>query len=187
MNKFLIAAATALLFAGAAHATDEVVNAKTDSVSYKTGTGLVTGIDLYAGETFNITSSVNDLWDAGGTQEWSTAAGLSSTVVATTTDDSGITAGTVIGKKASFGAFYIGELVGQIGNGAYFAIGTDYSGVAKTTGVLKLFEWDSYAYDNSGTITADVTAVPEPASVALMLAGVGMIAGLARRRSKNLG
>jgi hypothetical protein len=51
------------------------------------------------------------------------------------------------------------------------------------------FYWrDSEFGDNSGGISLNVTAVPEPESYALMLAGLGMLGFLARRKqAKKLG
>ncbi len=78
--------------------------------------------------------------------------------------------------------FDIGSLVGQIGNGAYFLIGTSL--VDASTGAggqLKLFYWDSDAYNNLGHVEATVSAVPEPTNVALMALALGAFA-LTRRR-----
>ena len=40
---------------------------------------------------------------------------------------------------------------------------------------------NDYSWDSTG-LTATVTAVPEPGTVALMLAGMGVVASVARRR-----
>ena len=187
MIKTLTAAATALLLAGAAHASTVVtVDAVADSWNSGSGTGLDTGITLTAGEAFTVTVNPDDLWSAGALPRWSNANGLTGTLTATGTDESGQPAGTVIG--TDFGllnGFAFGELVGQIDNGAYFAVGTDFDGTANASGTLKLFYWDTFTADNSGSVAATVSAVPEPGSLALMLAGVGIIGGLARRRARN--
>jgi hypothetical protein len=184
MIKTLTSVAAALLLAGAANAATVVVDAKADSYNSGAGTGLDTGIALGAGESFAVTVASTDLWSAGDLPRWSNANGLTGTLQATGSDKSGLPAGTVIGTDfGPFGSFAYGELVGQIGNGAYFAVGTHFSGNANASGVLKLFYWDSFSDDNSGSVSARITAVPEPASMALLLAGLGTIGGLARRRA----
>jgi PEP-CTERM motif len=189
MIKTLTAVAAALLLAGAAQAATVVnVDALADSWNSGAGTGLDTGIALTAGESFTVTVAADDLWSAGALPRWSNANGLTGTLIATGTDESGQPTGTVIG--TDFGlldGFAYGELVGQIDGGAYFAVGTDFAGTANATGTLKLFYWDTYTADNSGSVAATVSVVPEPASVALMLAGLGIVGGLARRRAKHLG
>lgn len=59
---------------------------------------------------------------------------------------------------------------------------TSYSGTASSAGTLKLFYFDSNNIDNSGSIVANVTAVPEPESYAMLLAGLGLMGAIARRR-----
>jgi hypothetical protein len=95
--------------------------------------------------------------------------------------------GTQIGQdfgtcSAAGSTFAYGELVGSIAGGAHFGVGTDYTGTTATGGTLSLIYWDSCYGDDFGAIAATVTAVPEPGSLALMLTGVGIVAGLARRR-----
>ncbi len=187
MIKTLTTTAAALLLAGAANAATVVVDAKADSYNSGTGTGLDTGIALTAGESFAVTVASTDLWSAGALPRWSNADGLVGTLLATGTDESGQPAGTVIG--ANYGlldGFAFGELVGQIGTGAYFAVGTNFSGAANASGDLKLFYWDTFTPDNFGSVAATISVVPEPASVALLLAGLGIVGGLARRRGRNL-
>ena len=188
MIKKLSIVAAALLLAGAAQAATVVVDAKADSWNSGTGAGLDTGIALTAGESFAVTVAADDLWSAGALPRWSNADGLTGTLLATGTDESGQAAGTLIGQN--FGlidGFAFGELVGQIGDGAFFAVGTNFSGAANASGVLKLFYWDTFTADNSGSVLANIAVVPEPASIALMLAGLGIVGGLSRRRGAHRG
>ncbi len=82
------------------------------------------------------------------------------------------------------GTVPIGALVGDIG-GVYELIGAGTTTLnAWGTGELFLEYADINNYDNSGTQTSQVTvAVPEPTNVALLLAGLGMMGVVARRRS----
>lgn len=177
MNKISTALlGAALLVAGAAQAaTNPVVVNAADVAGSDAGW-------LVAGQSFTVTVDANDLWSAGEIPRFSNADGLTHDLVATGTDESGAAAGTLIGKNwGLYGNFAYGELVGQIGNGSIFGVGTNFSGVAATTGELRLFYWDSGYSDNFGSITANVTAVPEPTNLALIGLGLGAFA-LSRRR-----
>jgi hypothetical protein len=187
MIKTFTAVATALLLAGTAQAATTVnVDAYTDSYDGGAGAGLNTGLLLTAGESFAVTVAASDLWSAGALPRWSNADGLTGDTYATGSDESGQAAGTHIGTNfGPYAGFYYGELVGQVGNGAYFAVGTAFNGTANASGALKLFYWDSNYSDNSGSVAATISAVPEPGSIALLLAGLGIVGGLARRRAKN--
>ena len=187
MIKTLTSVAAALLLAGAANAATVVnVDALADSWNSGAGTGLDTGIALTAGQTFDVSASATDLWSAGALPRWSNANGLVGNLLATGTDESGQPAGTLIGEDFGLlGSFAYGELVGQIGNGAFFAVGTGFTGAANASGDLKLFYWDTFTADNSGSVAATISVVPEPGSVALLLAGLGIVGGLSRRRAKN--
>jgi hypothetical protein len=188
MIKTLTSVAATLLLAGTAHAATVVVDAKADSWNSGAGAGLDTGIALTAGESFAVSVAADDLWSAGALPRWSNADGLVGPLLATGTDESGAAAGTLIGQDwGLLHGFSYGELVGQIGGGAYFAVGTNFDGAANASGDLKLFYWDTFTGDNSGSVAATVSVVPEPASVALMLAGLGIVGGLSRRRAPRRG
>lgn len=175
----------ALIAGGAAHADPFVVMVNENSTGG--GTGVAT-IGLLAGQGFSVDVDAGDLWSAGALPRFSNADGLTGPLFATGSDESGQAAGTLIGQnfgllsQSGLSAAF-GTLVGRIGGGDYFAIGTSYTGVAATAGTLSLSYWDSNRADNFGSVTANVTAVPEPETYALMLAGLGALGFIARRRA----
>jgi hypothetical protein len=182
--KLVFASALLIGSASMASAASVIVDAFNNSSSGGTGAA---AIALTAGQSFTVTVDSNDLWNAGALPRWSNADGLTSTLYATGSDDSGEVAGTLIGK--SFGthsqgnltAAY-GTLVGRIDSGDFFVVGTNYAGVATATGTLNLYYWDSNFGDNTQFITADVQAVPEPATMAVL--SLGLVAA-ARRRARK--
>ena len=165
------------------------------------GVGAVAG-NVTAGAVINITADQNDLWLGGPDLPyhlWSNANGQIGDLFANGADESGKALGTLIGTgnglygytyghngNLTFPTFFApyGALVGQIDFGAYFLVGTSYSGVASASGTLRLYYWDPDGQDNVGSINANVTigAVPEPSTYALIggLALVGF--GLFRRQ-----
>lgn len=188
-NQLIAACALALMSSVAAAQTGTfTVKAKENSST--SGVGLAT-FNLMAGDMFTVSVDPNDLWNAGELPRWSNADGLTGDLFMTTTTDPevGQSVGTKIGQlfsnytQGNLTAPF-GTLVGQIDSGAYFKIGTSYSGTAASGGTLKLFYWDSNNYDNTGSIAATVTVVPEPETYALMLAGLGLVGITALRRRK---
>jgi hypothetical protein len=191
--RSLLAGAAAILtigaFGSAAAAGSYIVDAQANSSS-GAGVGLPT-INLSAGELFTVSVDPNDLWNAGALPRWSNANGLTGPLLATGTDDSGEPAGTLIG--SNFGLWTegnltapYGTLVGEIGSD-FEVLGTSFSGPAWGAGTLNLFYWDSNSSDNTQFITASVVAVPEPATWAMMLLGMGAIgAGLRMTRRKDV-
>ena len=184
MKIALLAAAALAAGATSAGATVYTVDATANSSSG--GSPLAT-ISLTAGQVFKVTANPNDLWSAGALPRYSDAGGLTYNRNATAADDSGQPNGTLIG--VNFGGYTqdgftapYGALVGRIGT-TYTLLGTSYVGAAASTGTLELFYWDSNNSDNSGSILAGVTVVPEPATWALVIAGF-VLTGIGFRRRR---
>lgn len=180
----------ATMSAAPASAAPFIVAAKDNSVSG--GTALATGLIFSVGQLFSVSADINDLWSAGALPRFSDADGLRATQrLANALDDSGQPVGTLIG-KVSGGLTTIdgfagrgGSLVGRI-SGVYQQLGTSFSGPAWANGELELFYWDINNGDNSGTVTFEINnmlgVVPEPASWAFMILGMGAVGATLRRR-----
>ncbi|MGH9321582.1 MAG: PEP-CTERM sorting domain-containing protein [Vicinamibacteria bacterium] len=156
-----------------------------------TGVGLDTGISFNVGDPFTVSVDPGDLWSAGPLPRWSNAGGLTGPLFATGNDDSGEAAGTQIG--ANFGTHSqgnlsapFGALVGRIGAGDFFVLGTSFAGTAPAAGNLLLYYWDSNNFDNTEFLTAFVDPAPgapttEPGTLALLGMGLAAIARWRRR------
>lgn len=185
----LLAAAAALPVASPS-AMAATVNVFALQNSSSGGVGAAAGL-LNAGDAFSITVNPLDLWSAGELPRWSNADGLTGPLLATGSDESLQPLNTLIGQ--SFGTHTqallsapFGTLVGRIGGGNFFAVGTTYNGIAANSGQLELFYWDSNFSDNTDFITATVntSVVPLPAAAWLFVAGsLGMVAVARRRRA----
>jgi hypothetical protein len=180
MIKFSRAALGAALLVvtglAAANTTTTVdVDALTNSIEVGYGgttvapTGAATGVFLQAGQTF--TAVVES--GPGSNTQWQNDP---DSFYLTTADG-----GSFGDWSEGAATFAIGSLVGRIGTGDFFKVGSDFWGHANASGTLELFYWDSDAWNNSGTLKVDVTAVPEPANIALMGLALGAFA-LSRRR-----
>jgi hypothetical protein len=183
----LAAFAAAALISGAANAAIYDVFAQANSSSGGTGVATLT---LASGENFTVSVDPGDLWSAGPLPRWSNANGLTGNLLATGTDDSGETAGTLIGQD--FGLLNqnglsaaFGSLVGELG-GVYQVLGTSFSGPAWNAGTLHLYYWDSNNGDNADSIAVSVANVPEPATWTLAIVGFGMAGALLRRQRRTL-
>jgi PEP-CTERM motif len=180
----LAIAATAMVPVSASAATF-VVDANKNTAGGGVGAQTIT---LTAGQGFSVSVDPSQLWSAGALPRWSNAEGLSRDFYATGDDLSQMSAGTLIGQ---FWGYYgqdnilapYGTLFGRIGN-SWYNIGTSYSGVAASNGVLELFFWDFDAGDNVGSLSVNaVASVPEPSTWAMMLSGFGLAGFALRRRS----
>ncbi len=184
----LALAATALTAGSQAHAATVIVNALTHSFNSGAGTPLST-ILLTAGQSFSISSSLLDTWSAGPDNRISNGNGLTGDTFAQAGDDSGRAPGTQIGQDfglLTFGSFSApyGSLVGRIGSD-YYLLGANSTATALGSGALELFYWDTFTADNSGEITFNVNAVPEPGAWGLMLIGFGLIGYAMRGRQRT--
>lgn len=172
--KLFLAACVACLPGLAFSSTFEFdVSAFDHSYSGGAGSGLNTSLFFEVGDTFQISADTNDTWVLGSGDRTGNADGLPAFP---NYDSDGLSA-------------LFGTLVGRIGTGSFFSIGTSFNGIAPDSGVLSLFAWDENNSDNRDEIAVTITTVeegihpvvPVPASLPLMLGALGL-AGLARRR-----
>jgi hypothetical protein len=169
MSKFLSRAALGaalLAVSGFAMAASSTVIVDSVANSVGDGTGLSTGVFLTAGESFSVSVPTDEIWNnSGGDPTYDSNA-----------DGHTFQMGDLVGLYDA-----IGSLVGEIGNGAFFHVGTDFTGLANASGELKFFYFDSDAWNNIGSVDATISAVPEPANLMLMGLALGAFA-LSRRR-----
>lgn len=146
------------------------------------GTALDTGLDVNAGDHLLSIVADTDCWSAGGGSRISNANGLDglSPSPCQPTADFGF-------HSQDGETFRFGALVGRIGAGDWFLLGTNFDNALGSTGRLFLAYWDSNSGDNSGSVTArmeltpgDGNDVPEPGTLAL-LGFAGLMAPRLRR------
>lgn len=189
MKKLLPAAAAVAICAmvGPASAASFVVDARANSSTGGVGASTLT---FSMGDRFRVNVASTDLWSAGALPRWSNANGIDGPdLLATGMDDSGEAMGTLIGRD-QFGDYTqdgltaaFGSLVGRMGTEFRF-IGTSFEGTAWADGPLQLFYWDSNGGDNTEFITAAVSAIPEPATWAMLILGFGVVGGAMRRKPR---
>lgn len=165
--------ALALSVATAQAATQSFeVFAKDNSVAFSShdAAPLDTGLDFTAGDALSIVAS--GLWNGGACGDVDANGTMCFGIEPTT----GINYYSLIGKIGANAAF----------DNTWFKVGTAYGGPAPGSGRLFLAFLDSDSFNNSGFVTARVeytAPVPEPATMALMLAGLAALAWRASRRA----
>jgi hypothetical protein len=170
MNQFkrIVLAVALLAVAGAAAASSVNVVVDAAANSLGGGTALDSGIFLGAGQSFSISANPADLWNNSGFDP----------VYVSNADGHAFQSGTLGGLYDA-----IGSLVGEIGDGPLFHVGTSLEATAATAGELKFFYFDSDAWNNTGAVHVEVTAVPEPGNLALMGLAMGAFALMRRRKA----
>jgi hypothetical protein len=175
-------AAAALTLGLALSAQAATYGVTTDSFANSTGGGVGAdvGLSLTSGESFTVSTDASQIWHGAAVGDGnydlltSNANGTGTTAYATWLPGIGTTD--------------VGTLVADI-DGDYRVIGagtTTFS--AWESGELFFHYADINFGDNSGSVFSTVTtasAVPEPANMALLMAGLGMMGLVARRRASS--
>ena len=171
----VLAAALTLGFALTSHAASYEVT--TDSFQNSTGggSGVDFGLSLTTGESFTVSTDASQIWH--GALPWDGNYDMLST---NASGEAGLAYAPYLN---GIGWTPVGTLVADIG-GDYRVIG---AGTATFTawgnGEIEFHYADVNYGDNFGAVVSRVSVVPEPANVALLLAGLGMMGVVARRRA----
>lgn len=172
-----LAAALALPLAAPALAATVTLDVYAKEHSSTPGLGLATGIQVTAGTTLSISADPRDTWSLGSESPFTrtfTADGVSAVAPFTNAYGS-YTQGNLTARY--------GTLVGRIGSGDFFVVGSFFKETVTETGELFLYAWDNNDFDNTGLIQATISTVPLPAGGLMLLGGLGALTVLRRRRA----
>jgi hypothetical protein len=169
LTGFALLSLSTALFAG--YPVSAYINSSSGPELYNTG------VLVNAGSYLSIQSDYNDTWSLGAYDREGNADGLGNPFggnYGTWTQD---------GKT-----FLYGAMVGRIGSGDYFLVGSNFNQVVSETGNLYLGCWDSNYGDNSGEINATVenlnqliVGAPLPSVIPMFLGGLGVL-GFRRKK-----
>ncbi|MCF8475188.1 MAG: PEP-CTERM sorting domain-containing protein [Emcibacter sp.] len=176
--KIFIIGIIATVFGGF-NAQATVIDVYAQANSSTGGVGAVTGINVGIGDQLIMITDVNDCWSAGAYPRDSNADGLTA---GNPCPGNGVFGNHVqAGVSAAFGS-----LMGKIGAGDFFFVGTAFDQIMSEAGALALYYWDSNSYDNSGYVSVNIRLVsdqrilPEPGILGIFVLGFGLL--LFRRR-----
>jgi len=121
--------------------------------NFRLNTPVNTGLVLNQGDLLTINTDFNDTWRLGGY-----FSGYGDALC----NANGLSPGNPHGGVFDFytfdsATFRYGSLIGKIGNGDYFFVGTEFSQIVQDSGTLFLASWDSeHIGDNSDSITVNI-------------------------------
>ena len=181
MKRMVLVLALFLLFAPKADASNFVVEADANSISpiyYQNITPPYSAAPLNTGLFFNS----GDLLEISASGAWSNAPLYYNLVFGPDGNPGENIAPTYPGA-----GYPVAALMGKIGDGDYFLIGSSFSDYVSESGVLYLGHNDTDYGNNWNSISVDVNApsatIPEPASLALL--GFGLMGvGVFKRRKR---
>jgi len=171
----LAVAAAAAFVSMSGNAATYTVTTDAHSNSTGGGVGVDVGVSLTAGQTFTVSTDASQIWHGAAVGD--------KNYTMLSTNASGETGLAYAPNLKGIGFTPVGTLVASI-NGDYRVIGAGTTTFAAWgTGEIFFHYADINKFDNSGSVISTLTTpVPEPTSMALLIAGLGTVGVLTRRR-----